>query len=192
MEKKTFLQKYTITDLILIAMLSALTIAVKAVAGTLVRMITGPLGIPGGALAGGFYMIWLALVIALVKKRGSALLLALVQALVLLITGIPGSHGIMGLVTYLAPALAVEAVFLFASAEKYNALHFVIGTMLANVTGTFASNLLFFRLSLLPFLFTLLSAAVSGAVGGFVGYLVYQRVIRMQELLSADKQPPQS
>lgn len=157
-------------------MITAIAIAFKAIAGVLVRMITGPLGIPGGSLAGGFYMLWLPLGIALIDKRGVALLISLVQSLVLLIASVPGSHGIWTFLTYLTPALAVELVMLIQRKKGYNVLHFVFATIIANMIGTFGTNLLFFRMSLLPLMFTLVTAALSGAIGGFVGYITFIKI----------------
>ncbi|NCA68102.1 MAG: hypothetical protein EOM87_08575 [Clostridia bacterium] len=176
MEKNNFLQKYTVFDLVLIAMLTAITVAFKAIAGELVRLITGPLGIPGGALAGGLYMLWLPLVIALINKRGAALLISLVQSIVLLITGLPGGHGIWTFLTYLAPALAVELIMLIKGSKEYNILHFIYSVIIANIIGTFGSNLVFFRISLLPLMFTLAAAALSGALGGIIGYFTFVKV----------------
>ncbi|MFA6866369.1 MAG: ECF transporter S component [Clostridia bacterium] len=167
---------FSIYDLILIAMLAALSIAFKAIVGTLIRMITGPLGVPGGALAGGFYMLWLTLAIALTNKRGSALFIAIIQIIVLLTTGLPGSHGVWTIITYFLPAVAVELVFLHKPKEGYNILQFIIGTILANIVGTIGSNLLFYRLSAWAFLFVLLAASLSGALGGVLGYLIVKQI----------------
>jgi ABC-type thiamin/hydroxymethylpyrimidine transport system permease subunit len=175
MNKRKFMQSYSVYDLILIAMLSAITIAIKTVVGILVRLITGPLGIPGGALAGGFYMLWLALGLALIDKKGVAFFIALVQAIVLLITGLPGSHGVWTFFTYLIPGIAVEFVFLFKK-NGYNILNFIIAIALANMLGTFGSNLLFFRMSALPLAFTLVAAAFSGCLGGIIGYMLYKKI----------------
>lgn len=174
--KKNFLQAYTIFDLVLIAMFTALTIAFKAIAGMLVRLITGPLGVPGGTLAGGLYMLWMPLGLCIINKKGVALLISLVQVVVLLITGAPGSHGIWSFFTYMAPALAVEIVFLFRFKGSVNILHFVLATMIANILGALGSNLLFFRLTWLPLLFTLAAAALSGAMGGVIGYVTYTKL----------------
>lgn len=173
---KRFFARYTVFDLIMIAMLSALSIAVKAIAGILVRLITGPLGIPGGALAGGFYMLWLPISIAIVRKRGAAFLVSLVQTLVLLVTSAPGSHGVWSFLTYLIPAIFVELVFLIDYKKPYTLLHFVAATLLSNILGTYGSNLLFFRLSVYPLLFTLVCAGFSGAVGGAIGYYTFKKV----------------
>ena len=142
MASRKFLQKFTAYDLILIAMLSAITIAVKVIAGVLVRLLTGSLGIPGGALAGGFYMLWMALGIAIIDKRGAAFLVSLVQSVVLLITNTPGTHGVWTFLTYLTPAIVVEVVF-FIRVKGVNVLHFIFSVMLANMLGTYGSNLLF-------------------------------------------------
>ncbi|MDD3946658.1 MAG: ECF transporter S component [Clostridia bacterium] len=171
---KGFLKSFALYDLILIAMLTALSIAIKTIAGTLVRMITGPLGIPGGALAGGFYMMWLPLAVALTNRRGTALLVAALQTLIMITTGAPGSHGIWTILTYMLPALPVELIFFFRK-KGYPILHFLAASALANITGTYLSNLLFFRMSFYPLMFTLLAAAFSGALGGVIGYFAYTK-----------------
>jgi len=174
---KGFLKSFRLYDLILIAMITALSIAMKTVAGTLVRMITGPMGIPGGALAGGFYMMWLPLSIALTHKRGSALMVAVLQTLIMVTTGAPGSHGVWTLMTYILPALPVELLFFFRK-KGYSILHFLVGTALANIAGTYLTNLLFFRMSFYPLMFTLLAAALSGALGGVIAYFAYAKAVK--------------
>jgi hypothetical protein len=172
------LNSFGVFDLVLLAMLTAVSIAFKAVVGILVRLITGPLGVPGGALIGGFYMLWLPLAIVLVGKRGSALVVAAVQTIILVTTGAPGSHGVWTALTYMAPAILAEAFFVYRPKSGYNILHFIAATIFANMAGTFGTNLLFFRLSLYPLLFTLLAAALSGALGGTVAYFVYVKIVK--------------
>lgn len=181
------LKSFDVFDLVLLAMLTAVSIAFKTLVGTLVRLITGPLGIPGGALAGGFYMLWLPLAIVLVGKRGSAFFIALVQTIVVITTGLPGSHGVWSLLTYLVPAILVELVFIYIPKDGYNVLHFIFSVILANVAGTFGSNLLFFRMSLYPLLFTLLAASLSGAFGGLLAYFTFVKVVKSGRLNNVKK-----
>jgi energy-coupling factor transport system substrate-specific component len=176
MPKQKFIKAFSVYDMILIAMLVAITIAVKTIAGVLVRTITGPLGIPGGTLAGGFYMMWLPLSIALIGKRGAAFTVSLVETVILLITSTPGSHGIWTFLTYLTPALAVEAVMLFGSKNGYNILHFIVACAVANIIGTYGSNLLFFQMNGVALLFMLTAGGFSGAIGGVLGYLTFTQV----------------
>ena len=174
MSKKTGIFKsYAVYDLILIAMLCALSIAIKTIAGALVRMITGSLGIPGRALAGGFYMMWLPLANCPDGGGGgAALIVAAVQTIVMITSGAPGSHGVWTILSYMLPAVPVEIVFFF-NKKGYNILHFVLGTALSNIVGTFAANVLFFRLSFFPLMFTLLGAAMSGAIGGVIANFAF-------------------
>ncbi len=180
--RKTFsfkgLKSFGVFDLVLLAMLTAVSIAFKTVVGILVRMITGPLGIPGGALAGGLYMLWLPLSIALTGKRGSAFLIAAVQTVVMVTTGAPGSHGAWTALTYMPPAILVELVFLYRPKKYYDVLQYIAATILANLAGTFGINLIVFRMSLIPLLFTLLAASFSGALGGLTAYFTYNIVKR--------------
>lgn len=195
------LKAFPVFDLVLLAMLSGLSIAFKVVVGTLVRMITGPIGIPGGALAGGLYMLWLPLAILLTGRRGSALIVSGVQTIVLLTAGLPGSHGFWTLLTYLLPALFVELVYLFRPKKGYNVLHFIFANILANITGTYVvatvlanlggtdgSVLPMMSLSLYPLLFMLLAAAFSGAVGGVLGHLVFLMVGKTGLIKSKNKE----
>ena len=66
------LARFSLFDLIIIAMMAALGIAIKPVVVPLAHIITGPLFIPSGAVAGGFYMMWLVLGLGLTGKRGTA------------------------------------------------------------------------------------------------------------------------
>ncbi len=170
------LKFFSIFDLVLIAMLTALSIAFKTVVGILIRLITSSVGIPGGALAGGFYMLWLPLAILLTQKRGSAFILAAVQIIIMVATGAPGSHGVWTIVTYFMPAIFVEIIYLYRPKKGYNILHFLFATILANLAGTYGSNLLFFKLSWQPLLFTLIAAAFSGALGAVIGYFAFKGI----------------
>ncbi|MCL0065787.1 ECF transporter S component [Dehalococcoidia bacterium] len=170
-----FFARFSMFDLVIIALMAALGIAAKPVIVPLVRIITGPLLIPGGALAGGFYMMWLIIPAGLVGKAGTAALVAIVQAILVMATGIWGTHGIASLATYILPGVAVDLVFLFARRRKYNFGHYFLAGMAANVTGTFLVMVVFFKLPLIPLLFALSCGALSGGLGGLIAYNVVKR-----------------
>ena len=56
---------FTLVDHMVMAMLAASGIAIKVVVVPLAQMVTGPLLIPGGVVAGGFYMLFLVLASAI-------------------------------------------------------------------------------------------------------------------------------
>ena len=164
---------FSLADYLIMAMLAALGVAVKAVITPLAQILTGPLFIPGGAVAGGFYMLFLVLAVAIVQKRGAALLTAVIQALLVLVTMIPGSHGAASLITYTAPGLAVELVYLIMRGHRACCpLCCFIAGMCANLTGCYAVNLAIFRLPLIPLLLCLSVAALSGGLGGLIAHAV--------------------
>ena len=169
---KKFLNKFSVYNLIIIAVVSALGIATKPIVVPLVHVITGPLFIPGGAIAGGFYMFWIVLGAGIVKKTGTAALIGIVQGILVIATGTMGTHGIMSIVSYTLPGIVADIVFLFSKNKKYNILHYVFGCLAANVTGTLISNILFFRLPFVTVILILSAAALSGTIGGLIAYTI--------------------
>ena len=164
------LRRFSVKDLILIAAMAALGIAIKAVVNPLIQLASAPLFIPGGSLGGGLYMMWLVLAVGVTGKRGSATLAALVQAIIVVLTGIGGSHGILSLVSYTLPGFAID-VWLFISRHHICCLLCsFVSCVLANLCGTIAVNLIFFSLPTIPLLLTLAAAAFSGGVGGVLSW----------------------
>ena len=172
---RRFLSRFSMFDLVVIAMMASIGVAIKLVVVSLAHIITGPLYIPGGVIAGGFYMMWIVLGAGLVGKLGTATLISVVQAIMVISMGIFGTHGIMSLMTYVLPGLAVDLV-LFVSRHRGCCLGccFVSG-IAANIAGTFLVNLVFFRLPLIPLILSLSSAALSGGLGGVIAYSVIKQ-----------------
>lgn len=173
MEKsQRFLDKFSVFDFIIIAMISALGIASKPLIVPLSHIITGPLLIPGGVVAGGFYMLWLVLGAGLTGKYGAATLIGVVQALLVFGTGIFGSHGAMTLLTYTLPGLVVDLSLFFIRHRVCCAPCAFLAGLAANVTGSSLVNIIYFRLPLVPLVLSLAVAALSGGLGGIIAYKI--------------------
>ncbi|HHV16194.1 MAG TPA: ECF transporter S component [Gelria sp.] len=174
------LDRFSLFDLIIIAMMAALGIAIKPVVVPLAHIISGPLFIPSGAIAGGFYMMWMVLGFGLTGKRGTATLIALVQALVVTGTGIVGSHGAMSLITYTVPGIMADlGLLLIGHRVCCNPCSFLAG-MLANMGGTIMVNFVYFRLPLIPLILALSTAALSGGLGGILAFQIRQQLLKFQ------------
>lgn len=173
-----FLQRFTAYDLVIIAAMAALGVAIKPLATALVHIITGPLFIPGGSLAGGFYMMWLVLGAALVKKPGTAAVIGLVQSIMVIVAGVYGTHGIISLLTYTLPGIAVDLLIWVLRRGADDKLVMFFGGMAANLCGVLLSNAVFFRLPLIPLLLAVSAGALSGALGGLLAWLVAERFKR--------------
>src|SRR5699024_4696051 len=152
--------KFSIFELVVISLMATLGIATKPVIVPLVHIITGPLYIPGGAIAGGFYMMWIVIGIGIIGKVGVATLISLVQAIIVISSGIFGTHGIMSFATYIIPGLAVDIFLLIFKSNTRGLGCLFISGILANASGTFLVNLVFFRLPFVPLMLTLSSAAL--------------------------------
>lgn len=177
-----FLKNYSVFNLIIIAVVSALGIATKPIVVPLVHIITGPLFIPGGAVAGGFYMFWVVLGAGIVKRTGSGTLIGIVQGILVIAIGTMGTHGIMSIISYTLPGIAVDVIFLFSKNKKFTSLHYVFGCMAANVTGTLISNILFFRLPFVTVILIVSAAALSGTVGGLIAYSISKSLEKLNIL----------
>lgn len=169
---RNFFKKFSVFDLVVIAMVAALGIAMKPIIVPLIHILTGPLFIPGGAVAGGFYMMWIVVGAGFVGKRGTATLIAVVQAILVLAIGVFGTHGVMSLITYSLPGIAVDLFLLITRQRCRNIISCFFAGMVANLVGTVLSNFVFFRLPLIPLLLTIGSGALSGGLGGLLAYSI--------------------
>ncbi|HOD17998.1 MAG: ECF transporter S component [Candidatus Cloacimonadaceae bacterium] len=172
MQKKSFSTR----DLLLICLLAALGLAIKPLVKTLTHLISTPLGIPGGTLGGGFYMMWLSLALAFTKRFGAATLVGLLQGIIVLITGWFGNHGALSLFTYTFPGLAIDLVGLLY--KRYTKLDGqIIYCLLANLTGTWLVGIIIMSLPKAPLYIALGMSIISGVIGGALSYLIYKELV---------------
>jgi len=168
--------------------MAALGIAVKAVITPVIHIASAPLFIPGGALGGGLYMMWLVMAAGITGKRGAATLAGLVQALLVILTGLGGSHGLFSLVSYTAPGLAIDA-WLLVSRHKLCCLPCAfISCILANLFGTLAVNIIIFQLPVIPLLLSLAAAAFSGGVGGVLAWHLLKALRKYNVIEGTERQ----
>jgi len=171
---KQFFQKFTLYDLILIASLSAIGLAIKPIINPMIHLISGPLRIPGGSLSGGFYMMWLALARVIVNKPGSAFLFGLSQGITVMLVGFFGSHGVFSIVSYSMPGLVVELFAIFFRGQSLFVL--CVYSVVANLTGTIAVATVVMQLPLLMLTISMLSSIFSGMMGGYFAEIVLTKL----------------
>ena len=179
---KRSLKRFTIFEIVVIALLATIGIAIKPVILPLVHIITGPLYIPGGAVAGGLYMMWIVLGAGLISKKGVATLISVVQAIMVISLGIYGNHGLLSLLTYIIPGIVLDLYILLFRVKNFNLGNYFIGGILANISGTFLVNMVFFRLPFIPLMLTLSAASLSGGIGGLISYNIVNRLKKNEVL----------
>ncbi|MHA1243179.1 MAG: ECF transporter S component [Candidatus Heimdallarchaeota archaeon] len=169
------MKRYSTFDLIMIAVLAALGLGTKQIVRPVIEIFTRILVIPGGAIAGGFYMLWLVLAKRFVPKFGSGIFFGIVQALVVLILPF-GSHGIFTFITYSLPGLAIDIIELLNRKNKNAFLFSVIDGAAANVIGSVAVSIFIFDMPIEILLFVMLLAILSGNIGGVIAHLIMKQI----------------
>lgn len=176
MNSRRLFSRYSMFDLVIIAMMASLGVAIKPVIVPLSHIITGPLYIPGGVVAGGFYMMWIVLGAGLVGKIGTATLISLVQAIMVVSLGFFGTHGLVSFLTYTLPGLSVDLLFLISRHRGGCAGCCFAAGIVANLSGTFMVNLVFFELPAVPLILALSCASLSGGLGGIIAYSLLKQI----------------
>lgn len=167
---------YRLSDYLVLALLAATGIAFKSVIVPLVQIITAPLFVPGGVLAGGFYMMFLILGTSLTGKRGAAFLVSFIQAVLVTTVGPVGFHGAASLFTYTISGLGVELWFYLSGHRGCCSFCCFVAGVVANLTGSLAVNFVIFRLPWIPLLLALATAALSGGLGGLLAHSIGRKM----------------
>lgn len=170
--------KFKLNELLIIAILSATGLAIKPVVSPLIHLISTPLMIPGGSLAGGIYMSWLVLAKLIIPKRGSSLLVGLTQAFVVLILGFFGNHGIFSILSYGLPGLMIEGFCLIY--QKTNIISAILNSIVANSTGALLIALMIFRMPFIPLMISVAIAIVSAIIGGVLAWMIFVELKKLK------------
>jgi hypothetical protein len=170
--------RYTVRDMVFIALLAALGIAIKPLVVPLIRVVAVPLGLPGGSLIGGVYMMWLILGHAFTGKRWAATLVGVVQAALAWVTGAPGPQGPWMLAIYMAPGVAADLVMRLNPASVFGlspAVAMLAGAA-ANATGVVLMCFIVYRIPFPVLTLSMAVGAVSGSIGGVFACIIHRRV----------------
>lgn len=173
--------RYTARDLVFIALMAAAGIAIKPLIVPVIRVVAVPLGLPGGSLVGGLYMMWLILGHAFTGKPWAATLVAVVQAILAWISGVPGPQGPWMLVMYLAPGMAADLVLRFnpGRAATLSPGAAMLAGAAANATGIALMCLIVYGIPLPVLALSMAVGAVSGSAGGVLACAIYRRVAQI-------------
>jgi hypothetical protein len=169
---KKALQHFTTSDLVIIALLSAGGIATKPFVRLLAQVFTGSL-IPIGTVAGIFYMLWIVLACCIVQKRGTAILVGIVQSVLVIVFDMLGNRGLANLLVYVIPGMTLELVMLLFPRYVSNTFSSFTAGGVANATGAIIVGWLFMRLPAIPLLGSTSVSLLFGGIGGVVAYKLY-------------------
>jgi energy-coupling factor transport system substrate-specific component len=172
-----FFEKFSSQDLLYIAILSAIGLAVKSIVTPFVRIVSAPLMVPGGSLAGGIYMLWIVLAIGIVRKPGTGILVGVIQGIAVLALGFFGNHGAVSLISYSLPGIAAEFGGLFFKQKEILTAQ-VVMCVLANVSGTIVVTLFVLRLAFIPLMIAVIISVLSGILGGIFSRSILKKLLQ--------------
>ena len=176
------LKKISTFDAVFITLMAACGLALKPIVGPLFKLIGSAIFIPSGSIAGAVYMIWPMLALLTVRQTGAATIVGLIQGIIVLVTGIFGSHGILSLITYTIPGIIIDITYLLIHRITSRWI-MCLPTAMGNVSGTIIISIIFMHLPLIPLLIGLLFAFIFGAIGGYLSLTIFRWLIQSFPIL---------
>lgn len=169
--------RFTLKELILMAMLAVMGMVLKPFLSPLFNLLTDFIRIPGGSAVAGISELFLVAAAALIGKKGTALITGLLQGLISLTTGISAAAGVLVLITYSLPGLAVDLVMLLPAFDRLSVKNrMMLAGGLGVLAGAASTNVLYFRLPVIPFILFYAIGILSGAAGGWLACLIVHRL----------------
>ncbi|MBC8184699.1 ECF transporter S component [candidate division KSB1 bacterium] len=177
------LKKISTIDAVFIVLMATCGLVLKPIIGPLTKLIGSALFLSSGSFAGMIYYIFPMLALLVVRQFGSATLTGLIQGIIILVTGIYGSHGILSLITYVVPCLFIDLAYVTIRKSNREWLIFFPGAM-GNLSGNFIVAVLFLHLPMIPLIITLIISFVFGGVSGYISLNMYKWLINMFPILN--------
>jgi ABC-type thiamin/hydroxymethylpyrimidine transport system permease subunit len=166
------LKKFELRDIILIAILAALSIVTKPMIKSISALAVGSMGLPNGLVGGMIYMMWLTLIFRFVRKPFSVIVFSAIQGiLAMLIMGMPP----LGIASYIASGIGAELVLLPLMNKPMLPVNILAGAV-ANTFGAIIYYYLFFGKAVDPLPIIIVLSLLSGGLSGFLTSFIYGRV----------------
>ncbi len=178
------LSRFTTFDLIIIALLSACGVASKPFVRILAQVFTGSF-MSAGTLGGVIYMLWIVLACSIVKKRGTAVMVGVVQSILVVVFDMLGNRGIANLLVYVVPTITLEMGMLLFPRYVSSLFSGFLAGAIANTTGSLIVNALFLRVPYIPLMVSLGVSLITGGMGGVIGF----RLSKVVDLFKGGKKP---
>ena len=170
------MKKITVRELILLAFFADIGFVSKRLIAPFANVLTDFLRVPGG-IGTAFSLMFLTIGACMIRRKGAAALMSLVQCILAMSLGMSGAMGMLSPVGYIVPGIAIDIVI--AVCLRYSAG--LTGTMTAaNAAGSLAAALtadfIVFRLHGAVLALYLLIALISGGVCGLMASFIFRRI----------------
>jgi energy-coupling factor transport system substrate-specific component len=179
---------YTTRDIVIIAVIAAITGVVNTGVGNLWYLANTSLGPLGGALLQGAFMWAYILAMLLIRKPGAALIVGIIEAVTEILLGNAAGIGTLG--WGLTQGLAIEAVMAISNYQKFDMLTAILAGAAASQFGTLWTSIFYgwdpaySRDVWLAVPINLVSGAI---LSGLLGYLLAKAISRTGLIRSAGR-----
>ena len=171
--------KVPLRHLVFLGLCVALSLVTKRAISPVTNILTDFIRIPGGGAATAFSLMFLIVGTSGLQWRWATTAAAFVQCLIALSLGMSSYQGLLAVITYTVPGVVIDLFRQYYPIK--NQSYFALACGAANSAGALMANLLVFQLKGVAFLLWMLVAASMGMLGGFLGELIFHRIIRIPE-----------
>lgn len=169
-------KREALRDLIFLTLCCDLGLFGKRIIAPVANIITDSLRIPGG-IGTAFSLMFLVIAAFLIKGRGCATLMGVVQSALALAMGMIGSMGALSPIGYIVPGIVIDLiVFLYRKFGWQTGTSMVVANMLGSATAGLVANLIVFNLHGAVLGLYISVALLSGALFGWLGYILEERL----------------
>lgn len=165
-----------VRDLILLAFFADIGFVSKRLIAPFANVLTDFLRVPGG-IGTAFSLMFLTIGACMIRRKGSASLMALVQCILAMSLGMTGAMGMMSPIGYIMPGIAIEIIV--AVCLRYNAglpAAMTAANAAGSLTAALTANFIVFRLHGAVLALYLLIALISGGLCGLMASFIFRRI----------------
>ncbi len=177
-----------VRDLILLAFFADIGFLSKRLIAPLANVLTDFLRVPGG-IGTSFSLMFLVIGACLIRRKGAASAMALVQCVLAMSLGMTGAMGMMSPIGYIMPGIVIDLIL--AVCDRYR-MDLPVSMIIANAAGSFTAALtadfIVFRLRGAVLALYLLIALISGGICGFLAPVIFRRIRPLYQTERGDKQ----
>ena len=170
------MKKIGVRELILLAFFADIGFVSKRLISPFANIFTDFLRVPGG-IGTAFSLMFLVIGACLIRRKGSATAMALVQCILAMSFGMTGAMGMMSPIGYIVPGIVIDLAIAFC--EKYNAgtiFTMTCSNAAASLAAALTANFIVFNLHGAVLALYLLIALFSGALCGLLSSLIFRRI----------------
>ena len=170
------MKNITVRELILLAFFADIGFVSKRLISPFANVITDFLRVPGG-IGTSFSLMFLVIGACLIRRKGSAAAMALVQCVLAMSLGMTGAMGMLSPIGYILPGIVIDLVIALCASNHAGTLFtMTAANAAASLFAALTANFIVFRLHGAVLALYLLIALFSGGLCGMLSALIFKRI----------------